>query len=259
MVNLTAAQIKTILEAATYPEEVEVNAALLQNDERRKYPSIDVQNITGDEKIKEFPTSTLGQTFLVHLFYRYRSFGEEHEPDIKAIEDVIFSTLDTNSNFSTDVKVSVTSGWDRRSETFPVRRSHSILRVTAEEISSTTPSTAVPGDQIEVTLPSVGTFKVISTPIDQYGIVKQFDLVDTDEQTFTKIHEFGLLALEMALSPAQEETLQAQVILGTDVVITMDFNGTTRGLQVNYTDIAASTSREAVRTTILTMNVKQWT
>lgn len=258
MVNLTAVQIRDILAAAVYAEPVEVNAALLQNDERRKYPSIDVENITGDQQIKDFPTTTLGQTFLVHLFYRYRSFGEVHEPDIKAIEDVIFSTLDANANFSTDVKISITQGWNRQSETFPVRRTHSILRVVAEEISSTSPSTAVAGDQIDITLPSVGTFKVISTPIDQYGLVKQFDLEDTDEQIFTKIHEFGLLALELALSPAQEETLRTQVNLGNDATIIMDFNGTTRNVLVNYTDTAASTTREAVRTTILTMNVKNW-
>lgn len=258
MVTLTAAQIRDILAAATYPESLSVNAALLQNEERRKYPSIDVQNITGDEQIKDFPTTTLGQTFLVHLFYRYRSFGEAHESDIKAIEEVIFNTLDANSNFSTDVKISITQSWDRRSETSPTRRSHSILRVTAEEISSTSPSGATPGDQIDVTLPNVGTFKIISTPIDQYGIVKQFDLEDTDKQIFTKIHEFGLLALEMALSPAQEQTLRTQVIAGDDVTITMDFNGTNRSLLVNYTDTTASTSRESVRTTILTMNVKNW-
>ena len=78
MATLTAVQIKEILETATYPGQVRISAALLQNDNRRKYPSIDIQNITGDEQIKKFPTTTLSQTFLVHLFYRYRSFGESH-------------------------------------------------------------------------------------------------------------------------------------------------------------------------------------
>ena len=174
----------------------------MQNDERRKYPSIDVQNITGDEQIKDFPSTTLGQIFLVHLFYRYRSFGEQHEPDIKAIEDVIFSTIDSNANFSTDVKISITQGWRRDSDTFPVRRSHSVLTVTAEELSATSPATgATPGDQINITLPVVGTFKVIEIPVDQLGLVKQFDLQDTDEQIFTKIHEAGLLSVELALTP----------------------------------------------------------
>lgn len=259
MVNLTAAQIKTILLGATYPEEVEINAALMQNDERRKYPSIDVQNVTGDEQLKDFPTTTLGQTFLVHLFYRYRSFGEQHEPDIKALEDVIFSTIDANANFSTDVKITISQGWRRDSETFPVRRSHSVLTVSTEEISGTDPASgATPGDKIEITLPSVGTFKVISIPVDQFGLVKQFDLLDTDEQIFTKIHEAGILSVEMALTPAQEVTLKDQVVLGDDSTITLDLNGTNRSMIVNYLDTSASSTREVVRTTILTMDVKEW-
>jgi len=229
----------------------------MQNDERRKYPSIDVQNITGDEQLKDFPTTTLSQTFLVHLFYRYRSFGEQHEPDIKAIEDEIFDTLDANSNFSTDVKITITQGWRRDSETFPVRRSHSVLTVTAEEISGTASGTT-PGDQINITIPVVGTFKVIAIPIDEYGLIKQFDLEDSDEQTFTKIHEVGLLSVEMALTPAQELTLQAQVRNGDDVTVNLDLNGTTRNLLVNYVDTSASSTREVVRTTTLSMDVKSW-
>ena len=84
MAPLTAVKIKAILETATNPEQVRISAAILQNDNRRKYPSIDIQNITGDEQIKNFPTTTLSQTFLVHLFYRYRYFGESHESDIMA-------------------------------------------------------------------------------------------------------------------------------------------------------------------------------
>lgn len=257
MVNLTAAQIKTILEGATYPETVEINASLMQNDERRKYPSIDVQNITGDEQFKDYPTTTLGQTFLVHLFYRYRSFGEQEEPAIKALEDVIFDTIDANSNFSTDVKITITQGWRRDSETFPVRRSHSILTVTAEELVPTESGTT-PGDQINITLPSVGTFKVIAIPIDQFGVVKDLDLADTAEEIFTKIYETGLLSVELALTPAQEATLQSQVIIGDDVTITLDLNGTNRSMIVNYTDQTASSTREVVRTTILSMDVKEW-
>jgi|GEM_PF-4511814 len=263
MANLTAAQIKTILDAATYPETVQINAALMQNDERRKYPSIDVQNITGNEKIKDFPTSVLGQTFLVHLFYRYRSFGPQHEPDIEAIETVIFDTIDTNANYSTDVKISVTQGWRRDSENFPVRRSHSVLTVTAEELSATDPATsATPGDKINVTIPSVGTFKVIDVPVDQFGVTKQLDLKAlgaTTEEIYTRIHEGGVLSLEMALSPAEEVTLKDQVILGDDATITLDLNGTNRTMLVNYIDTAASSTRQSVRTTILTMDVKDWT
>jgi hypothetical protein len=263
MAILTAAQIKTILEGAVYPEDVEINGALMQNDERRKYPSIDVQNITGEEKFKEFPTSTIGQTFLVHLFYRYRSFGEQEEAKIKALEDVIFDTIDNNANFSINTKVTVTEGWRRNSETFPVRRSHSVLTVSSEEISATSPAnSATPGDKINITIPNVGTFKVIAIPVDQFGLTKQLDLGVTvgvsTEEIFTKIHEGGLLSVELALTPAEELTLHNEVNIGDDATLTLDLNGTNRTLVVNYIDTSASSSREVVRTTILSMDVKSW-
>ena len=159
MANLTAAQIQAILDAAVYPEDVEVNGALMQNDERRKYPSIDVQNITGEENLKGFPVSTTGQTFLIHLFYRYRSFGEQEEPNIKLIEDVIYDTIFNNTNFATTNNLTVAQSWQRPSETFPVRRSHSVLTVTTEiaEFADNNFSAIVPGQ---------GTVILISKPKD---------------------------------------------------------------------------------------------
>lgn len=159
MVNLTAAQIKTILLTGTYPETVEINAALMQNDERRKYPSIDVQNITGKENLKGFPVSTTGQTFLIHLFYRYRSFGEQEEPNIKLIEDVIYDTIFNDTNFATTNNLTVAQSWQRGSDTFPVRRSHSTLTVTTEIAEFV-------NNNFSVIVPGQGTVNLISKPID---------------------------------------------------------------------------------------------
>ncbi len=160
MATLTAAQIKTILLTGTYAETVEINASLLQNDERRKYPSIDVQNITGEENLKGFPVSTTGQTFLIHLFYRYRSFGAQEEPNIKLIEDEIYDTIFTDSNFATTNNLTVAQTWQRGSDTFPVRRSHSTLTVTTEEAIFV-------DNAYTITVPTIGTdVQLISKPID---------------------------------------------------------------------------------------------
>ena len=200
MANLTAAQIKSILETAVYPEEVEINAALMQNDERRKYPSIDVQNVTGEETVKGFPTKITGQRFLIHLFYRYRSFGEQHEPDIKALEDVIFDTIDANANFSIDTKITITQSWNRQSETFPVRRSHSILTVQTDDLESTT-GEGIPGDEIEITFPNpLGSFKVINLTTDDRTNLKDTDRPDDGERIFTKINFQGLGVVELEFS-----------------------------------------------------------
>lgn len=159
MAILTAAQIKTILEGAVYPETVEINASLMQNDERRKYPSIDVQNITGEENTRGFPVSTTGQTFVIHLWYRYRSFGEQEEPEIKALEDVIYDTILNNANFQTTANLQVIQTWQRDSETFPVRRSHSTLTVSSE-ISE------FEDNNFSVIVPGVGEVNLISKPVD---------------------------------------------------------------------------------------------
>ncbi len=259
MAVLTAKQIADILSAATFTEDVSVNPALLQNEERRKYPSIDVQNVTGQDQIKNFPTTTSSQTFLVHLFYRYRSFGEVHEEDIKKIEDTIFDTLDDDTNFSTDLKVSITQGWRRTSETFPLHRSHSILTVSTEEISGTDPATdATPGDQIEFLITNFGQFKVISIPSDEIGILKELNLQDTATQTYTRIRTLGLLSVELALSPAQEDSLFALIDAGNNEIVELILNLVSRSLRVNFTNMIASSTREEIRTTILTMDVIEW-
>jgi len=157
--TLTAAQIKTILLTGTYPETIEINSSLMQNDERRKYPSIDVQNVTAEENLKGFPVSTTGQTFLIHLWYRYRSFGAQEEPNIKLIEDVIYDTIFNDTNFATTNNLTVAQTWKRDSETFPVRRSHSILTVTTEVAEFV-------DNAYTITIPGIGVTQLISKPVD---------------------------------------------------------------------------------------------
>lgn len=258
MANLTAAQIAAILDAVVYPagEGVEVNAALMQNEERRKYPSIDVQNVTGDEKIKGVPTSTLGQTFLIHLFYRYRSFGQQEEPNIKVLEDLIFDAIDNNANFSTDLKVTVTQSWDRQSETFPVHRSHSTLTVSSEEISSTEGG-GVPGDKIDITFPNpLGTLEVINLTADDRTLQKDIDKVIDGEEIFTKIHFTGLLTVEVELSVSQEGELDDLIEAGDDISVTLTKDGTGIPLIANLTTRISSATREVVQTTLITMDLK---
>ena len=257
MAVLTAAQIKTILLTGVYPETIEINAALMQNEERRKYPSIDVQNITGQEDTKDFPTTTTGQTFLVHLFYRYRSFGEQHEPDIKLIEDVIFNTLDAASDLDVlTTKISVTQSWRRTSETFPVHRSHSILTVRSEEISSTD-STGIPGDEISITFPApLGLLKVISLVSDERELTKQQDLSDDSEEIFTKIHFAGLIAAEVELNTTQESQLDTQIAAGVDISVTLTKSGTPVIVTANLINRISSATRQTVQSSIVTMDVK---
>ena len=261
MGTVTAAEIKTILGTISTTDDpnVAVNASLLQNDERRKYPSIDIQNITGDETIKDFPTKNIGQTFLIHLFYRYRSFGEEEEPKIKALEELIFNKIDSDTTeFDVpDQKISITQSWRRESETFPVRRSHSILTVSTQEIAATD-GTGIPGDTITILFPSPLTtaFTVISLSTDERSINKQLDLKDDAERIFTKISNSDLLIVEVELSTTTEPQLETQVHDGKDISVTLTKNGVAKVLSVNLTSMVGNATRTEVQTTLVTMDVK---
>lgn len=260
MATSTAATIAGILKANAAliaKEGVEINAALMQNEERRKYPSIDVQNVTGEETLKGYPSKTVGQTFLVHLFYRYRSFGEQHEPNIKEFEDLIFDTLDDDALFDVPgEKLSVTQSWRRESETFPVHRSHSILTVTTEKVESTDGS-GVPGDTITIKIPTGGTeLTVISLVTDEKSLNKQMDLTESADRIFTKISNTDLLVIEVQLSKTQEDTIAALVHAGKDTTATLGKNGTPIALNVNLTSMVSSATRSTVQTTLITMDVK---
>lgn len=170
--TLTAAQIKTILDGATIPENPRVSSSLLQNEERRKYPSINVQNVTGEENTRGFPISTTGQTFLIHLFYRYRSFGEQEEAKIKSIEDAIYDAIFNDTNFSTTNNLTVAQNWQRDSETFPTRRSHSTLTVTSEQAEFI-------DNAYSVIIPGIGTVQLISKPVDRDADTVEDILDDT--------------------------------------------------------------------------------
>lgn len=260
MGTVTAAEIKTILDTISFPTDdpnVSVNAALLQNDERRKYPSIDVQNITGDETIKDFPTKNIGQTFLIHLFYRYRSFGEQEEPKIKALEELIFNKIDSDTTeFDVpDQKISITQSWRRESETFPVRRSHSILTITTQEIAATD-GTGIPGDTMTIEFPTIGELVVISLSTDERSINKQLDLKDDAERIFTKISNSDLLIVEVELTTTTEPQLETQVHDGNDISVTLTKNGVAKVLSANLTSMVGSATRKEVQTTLVTMDVK---
>lgn len=258
MSTLTAAEIKTILEAATFPanEGIEINAALMQNEERRKYPSIDIQNITGEETIKDYPTRNITQIFLVHLFYRYRSFGEQHEPDIKVIEDIIFNTLDAAGDFAVPgQKVTVTQSWDRKSDTFPVHRSHSTLRVTVEDIDSTD-GEGVSGNQVTITFPSpIGTLDVINTITDEAGIIKDLDLTIDSAEIYTKIRNNGLLSLTVAVSVDTEDDIKALFFAGANFSITVTRGGNADVRTANPISIIASGPRTEIQNQVATMDI----
>ncbi len=253
MVLLTAADIKTILDAIVFTNSVKaINAFVVQNDSRRKYTSIDIQNITGQEEIEDIQLTTTTQTFLIHLYYRNRGSGADQEGKIKTTEDQIYNALDAAQTTST--KITILQSWERKSRAFPIQSVVSTLRVTADEISSTSGS-GVPGDQITLTFPVLGVKTVLNLITDETNIVKSLDRTDTTQE-FTKIKEEGLFNADIEISTTEETQLRTLFTPGNDFALTITKNAVDRVVTANPINFINSTPRGAVQTTFVSMNIK---
>ena len=253
MALLTAVEIKAILDAITFTFNVKaINAFVVQNDSRRKYTSIDIANITGQEEIEDIQTTTTTQTFDIILYFRNRGSGEDQEPKIKTTEDQIYNAIDAAQTTST--KITILQSWERKSRAFPIQSVVSTLRVTADEISSTSGS-GVLGDQISITLPTLG-LKVVNNLLqDETNIVKNLTRTDT-EQVFTKIKEEGLFNAEIEISTTEEPQLRTLFAAGDDFSLTITKNGVARVVTANPINFISSTPREQVQSTFVSMNIK---
>ncbi len=250
----TAVEIKAFLDAAIFTVPVKrINAYMEMDEGRRKYTSIDIENVTGIEELEAIPTSTTEQIFLIHLYVRVRGTGAEQEPQVKSLEDTIFSTLDTQQTVETNI--TVLQSWERKHETFPVARVHSILRVSADTISSNV-TNATAGNQIFVTIPPNFTdLPVINLASDEAGIVKDLDLTLSAEEIFTKIRNDGFLSLEFVLNATDEDNMRSFVLAGNNTDITLTKGPTEQDLTVHPINIVHTAARDQIQTSILSMDV----
>ncbi len=255
MTLLTAADIKAQLDGVSFTNNIkEINDFVKKNEARRKYTSIDIENITGQEETEDVPTTTTKQIFLVHLYVRNRSSGSEDEGIVKTFEDEIFNSIDALQ--TTTDKIIITQSWDRKSDTFPVVRVHSVLRVTSEEISSTD-GEGITGDNVFLTLPApVGTIDVINVLTDEAGILQDLDLEIDGKRVHTKIRNNGLLSVEVAIDVATENQIKSIIFAGDDISITVTKGGVGDARTANLNTLIASGSRGEIQTQILDMDIE---
>jgi len=262
MALLTAEQIAAaiIADKSTYAEQLtDVNAYVVMDVLRREYPSVDIENVTGQEKIKDVPTTNQKQTYIVHLYYRTTGFGDADEPDAKALENNIFDTIDALQD--TTSKITITESWKREHLPVPTPHIHSELRVVTDEISSTKVGGST-GDKMTITFPApLGELKVTNLITDLFEANKDMDLSMTSgsnpiaEEIHTLKHLDGLVDVEVVLTPAQELQLDA-LFTGNDMSITITKGTTDFVKTANLITRTNRAQRKAAQTTIVSMDIK---
>lgn len=255
MTLLTAGDIKAILDAVSFSFNIKaINDFVVQDENKRLYKSIDIENITAHEETEDLPTTNTKQIYLVTLYARIGGSGSQTEPEVQTLEEEIFDALDAAQGM--DSKVTIIQSWDRKHEVFPVTRIKSILRVTTEEISSTD-GDGIKGDDVTITLPTpVGTINVINVLTDEAGIIQDLDLEIDGKRVHTKIRNDGLLSVEIAIDTVAQNNIKAIIFAGDDISVTITKGGVADARTANLNTIIGSGSRKEILTQILAMDIE---
>ncbi len=253
MVLLTAQDIATALEGGTYSEPLNgINPYVVEDIGRREYPSVDISNVTSQERFRDVPTAKDKQIYEVRLYYRKTGFGDADEPNVKLLEDEIFNIIDALQ--TTDSKITITESWKREPKNRPTPHVLSVLRVMTEEIFAED-GKGIVGDDVTITLPApAGTIDVIDVLTDDAGILKDMDLT-TDTQVYTKIRNKGLLSVVISVDVDKEDEIKTIVFAGEDISVTFTKGEVADVRTVNLTDIVASGTRKEVQKQVLSMDV----
>ena len=255
MALLTAAQIAAALDAFAFSITLkEINGYVVQDVSRRLYPSIDVANVTGQENIRDVPTTNTKQIYKVILYYRVVGFGNLDEPDIKTLEDEIFGVIDGLQDTTT--KITITESWKREPSVEGTTHVKSTLTVQTDEIFSTS-GDGIRGDQITIEFPApLGTLDVIDLITDSLTAEKDLDIDADAEEIFSLMHISGLVDVEVELTTTTEPQFDALLAAGTDISITLTKGGVSFVKTANLISRSNSAPRKEIQKTVISMNIK---
>ena len=254
MALLTSTEIAEALGGKAFSIDIKsINGYVIQDVARRDYPSIDVENITGQEQISDVPTSNTNQTYEVHLYYRIVGSGNIDEPNVQTLEDEIFETIDSIQDTTT--KITITESWQRKHSVEGTPHIQSTLRVITNEIFSTS-GNGIRGDQMTITFPDIGTVDVINLINDSITAEKDLDLVNGGEEIFSLKHLSGLLDVEVEFTATAESQIDALLALGDDISITLTKGGQPFVKTANLITRSNSSTRSEIQTTIISMDIK---
>ena len=130
---LTAASIKTTLEALTYPETVKI-FDYVQPVSRRKYPSIEIDNEIPELRRQVPKIRENGQRFLIRVLYKARASASNDVAAEKLIEDVIMVGLEAATLGSSKIIIE-NKEWNRQYIQTPIHHIDSTLAVFVSDIA----------------------------------------------------------------------------------------------------------------------------
>jgi hypothetical protein len=230
MASKTATQIKTTLEAKTYPYKIRFYTF---EPKYPVYPYISVVKTQPQSTTQENITDiTKSEAFEIKLHIRYTRLQATEEADQTTIENTILSAIETQ-DFGTSFLFMEQKRWQRNTTDRPIYGSESAITVTLTDKASTSGS-GILGAETSFAISGGSTIKILGLE-QQEGAGTVSHHIDSGE-VFRDITTFdrGVITITYESTNALDSEIQTIREAGDDKNITLTKKGTAKNFIVKF-------------------------
>lgn len=255
--TVTTAQIKAQLDtidwAANGLPVIQVNTNL-QVPGRRKYPRIDIENVSMTNTQENVRTTTTEQRFLVHAYYKVVGRANDEEAKVSTIEDLVAASLDGFVLGTERIRIQNFS-WDRKTINTIPRHIETALTLLVEAIDPTNPD-AVMGGDITLDTPNITGIKILSKPNDRDNDSTEDILDDTlDRKAVAPINTIRSIFIEMQSTDANLDEFRTLKKTRTPQEFTINRPTSSESVTAYIKDISASATFDDIETFVTQLEV----
>lgn len=250
---LTNAQILALLQTpmtTNYPV-VKLYDTMLPEG-RQPMPRLEVENRGPDMQIKDVKLRDVSQIFRIHLYYRISGLGSDEVAIMLAIQNLVFSTLDSAQLAGTKLFREVKNWSQIETKPTPVRHVYSYLDCTTLDIQSESGQGLI-GAYMALTIAG-HTFTVLSETTDEGRNSKRI-ADDSGNTNIMGLENVGSKFLEYEYVKTTYDAIETLIINRSYVSATLNENGTNRTMSVLPVRQRSSVRYDGLKTTILQLEI----
>lgn len=249
---LTSAQIASYLDPLAYPIPIKLYSNP-QPQNRRKYPSIEVDNNVPQDVEENYEKTTTRQRFQIHIYMRIKMGDTNETVTLENIETLIKTALD-GVQIAGSVIYLETKSWNRNKLDQPVTYYDSILTISAEDIASTQAG-GVLGSKIQLGLPGPISIQLLSEPSMTQGYRYDEDHDDIGSRVLTWTVPLGEGLFEYATTSTLDTSIKSLIDAKVKHACSITKNGTLTNFNAYLTETRKTAPYDNIERTVLVLQI----
>ncbi len=216
---LTSSQLAEYLEEISYPVPIRVMDSP-QPERLRKFPSVEVDNITPRDDTEDYQINKTQQRFVIHIYMRIKAGATEETSLLQTIEDLIRVKIDGVQLAGSKI-ILQTATWNRLPVQGKVYHYDSNLTVSAVDQSAVT---GILGLQQTLTIGALTLQLFGETGEKGRRYTDRID--DAGARKINKGPNIGNKFFEFAYTKSIYDTIDALILADNEITVTLTENGT---------------------------------